>query len=53
VRGYLNTVVNLNDMLNLPLNGRRWDAFVMTTPGATNDGGYGLISFRGISGLYN
>lgn len=49
----VSTVVNLNDMLNLPLNGRRWDAFVMTTPGATNDGGFGLISFRGISGLYN
>ncbi len=39
----VSTVVNLNDMLNLPLNGRRWDAFVMTTPGATNDGGYGLM----------
>jgi hypothetical protein len=49
----VSTVVNMNDMRNLPLNGRRWDAFVMTTPGATNDGGYGLISFRGISGLYN
>jgi len=49
----VSTVVNLNDMRNLPLNGRRWDAFVMTTPGATNDGGYGLITFRGISGLYN
>jgi hypothetical protein len=49
----VSTVVNLNDMTNLPLNGRRWDFFVMTTPGATNDSGYGLISFRGISGLYN
>ena len=49
----VSTVVNLKDMTNLPLNGRRWDAFVMTTPGATNDGGYGLISFRGVSGLYN
>jgi len=49
----VSTVVNLNDMRNLPLNGRRWDAFVMTTPGATNDGAYGLITFRGISGLYN
>ncbi len=49
----VSTVVNLNDMRNLPLNGRRWDAFVMTTPGATNDGGFGLITFRGISGLYN
>jgi len=49
----VSTVVNMNDMRNLPLNGRRWDAFVMTTPGATNDGGFGLITFRGISGLYN
>jgi hypothetical protein len=49
----VSTVVNTNDMMNLPLNGRRWDAFVMNTPGATNDGGFGLISFRGISGLYN
>ncbi len=49
----VSTVVNLKDMMNLPLNGRRWDAFVMTTPGATNDGAFGLITFRGISGLYN
>jgi hypothetical protein len=49
----VSTVVNMNDMRNLPMNGRRWDAFVMTTPGATNDGAYGLMSFRGISGLYN
>ncbi|HSW51105.1 MAG TPA: carboxypeptidase regulatory-like domain-containing protein, partial [Bryobacteraceae bacterium] len=49
----VSTVINLNDMRNLPLNGRRWDAFVMTTPGATNDGAFGLITFRGISGLYN
>ena len=49
----VSTVVNLNDMMNLPLNGRRWDSFVLTTPGASNDGGYGLITFRGISGLYN
>jgi hypothetical protein len=49
----VSTVVNMNDMRNLPLNGRRWDAFVMNTPGASNDGGYGLITFRGISGLYN
>jgi TonB-dependent Receptor Plug Domain. len=49
----VSTVVNMNDMRNLPLNGRRWDAFVMNTPGATNDSAYGLITFRGISGLYN
>jgi len=49
----VSTVVNMNDMRNLPMNGRRWDAFVLSTPGASNDGQYGLISFRGISGLYN
>ncbi|HYM12313.1 MAG TPA: TonB-dependent receptor [Bryobacterales bacterium] len=49
----VSTVINLKDMMNLPLNGRRWDAFAMTTPGATNDAGFGLITFRGISGLYN
>ncbi|MBI3694278.1 MAG: TonB-dependent receptor, partial [Acidobacteria bacterium] len=49
----VSTTVNLKDMMNLPLNGRRWDAFVMTTPGASNDGGFGLITFRGVSGLYN
>ena len=38
---------------NLPLNGRRWDQFVMLGPGVTNDGKFGLISYRGISGLYN
>src|SRR2546426_807553 len=43
----VSTVINLKDVMNLPLNGRRWDAFVMTTPGASNDGGFGLISFRG------
>ncbi|HEY3824846.1 MAG TPA: TonB-dependent receptor [Bryobacteraceae bacterium] len=36
---------------NLPIIGRRWDNFALATPGATADGG--LVSFRGISGLYN
>ena len=49
----VSTTINLNDMMNLPLNGRRWDAFVLTTPGASNDGSFGLITFRGLSGLYN
>src|SRR5215471_12751090 len=49
----VSTVVNLKDMLNLPMNGRRWDSFTLSTPGVSNDGGYGLLSFRGMSGLYN
>jgi hypothetical protein len=38
---------------NLPLNGRRWDNLVLLTPGVSEDGGFGLVSFRGISALYN
>ncbi len=38
---------------NLPIAGRRWDNFVLLTPAVTTDGGSGLVSFRGISGLYN
>src|SRR5260370_14578837 len=49
----VSTVINLKDMMNLPMNGRRWDSFALTAPGASNDGGFGLISFRGMSGLYN
>jgi hypothetical protein len=38
---------------NLPLNGRRWDNLVLLTPGASEDGGFGGVSFRGVSSLYN
>jgi len=40
-------------MENLPVTGRRWDNFVLLSPGVTNDGNFGLVSYRGISGLYN
>lgn len=38
---------------DLPINGRRWENFVLLTPGVTPDGNFGLVSYRGISGLYN
>ena len=38
---------------NLPLNGRRWENFVLLTPGVTTDGSHGLVSYHGISGLMN
>ncbi|MCL6565651.1 MAG: TonB-dependent receptor [Acidobacteriia bacterium] len=38
---------------NIPLNGRRWDNLVLLTPGVSEDGGFGGISFRGINSLYN
>jgi len=37
----------------LPLNGRRWQSFVFLTPGVTADGTNGLVSYHGISSLYN
>jgi hypothetical protein len=47
------TNVNLEAIDNLPINGRRWSNFALLTPSATLDGNFGLISFRGISGLLN
>jgi hypothetical protein len=38
---------------NLPINGRRWESFVLLTPTTDTDGDFGLVSYRGISGLYN
>ncbi|MEP7147860.1 MAG: carboxypeptidase-like regulatory domain-containing protein, partial [Acidobacteriota bacterium] len=57
-------VVNTNDNANasnfdqtqineLPINGRRWSNFALLSPTAVPDGTFGLISFRGISGLLN
>src|SRR4051812_32509947 len=34
----------------LPINGRRVDSFVLLTPAVTNDGEFGLVSFRGMAG---
>ena len=38
---------------NLPIAGRRWDSFVLLTSNVTTDGTSGMVSYRGISGLYN
>jgi len=46
-------VISTAQVENLPLAGRRWETFVLLTPNVTNDGGSGLASYRGISGLYN
>src|SRR5437660_6916437 len=45
--------VNQTSINELPINGRRWSNFAILTPGAVPDGTFGLISFRGISGLLN
>ncbi len=46
-------VMDSNLVANLPLNARNWSGFVLLTPNVTQDGYSGLISFHGISGLYN
>ncbi len=47
------TNLNQTSINELPINGRRWSQFAILTPGTVPDGTFGLISFRGISGLLN
>jgi len=47
------TNINQTSINELPINGRRASSFVLLTPGVVPDGAFGLISFRGISGLLN
>jgi Carboxypeptidase regulatory-like domain len=49
----VNDSISEREIANLPINGRRWDNFVLLTPGVAGDGTFGLISSRGISGLLN
>jgi hypothetical protein len=46
----VSSVVDSGQILNLPINGRRVDSFVLLTPGTTNDGTFGLLTFRGNPG---
>lgn len=43
-------VVSSNQILNLPINGRRVDSFVLLSPAVANEGNFGLLTFRGIPG---
>jgi hypothetical protein len=43
-------VVDTREIMNLPINGRRVDSFVLNTPGVTNDATFGLLTFRGVAG---
>lgn len=47
------TNINQTSINELPINGRRWSNFALLTPSAVPDGTFGLISFRGVSGLLN
>ena len=47
------TNINQTSINELPVNGRRVTDFVLLTPASVPDGPFGLISFRGVSGLLN
>src|SRR5262249_20026338 len=47
------SLVSRAEIQNLPLNGRRYDQFALLTPGVTRDATFGLLSFRGMSGVWN
>ncbi|HEX8706618.1 MAG TPA: carboxypeptidase regulatory-like domain-containing protein [Pyrinomonadaceae bacterium] len=49
----LSVNINQTSINELPINGRRSSDFVLLTPASVPDGPFGLISFRGISGLLN
>ena len=52
-RSDFSTNINVETMQDSPVNLRRWSSFALTTPGAGMDGTFGLITYRGISGLLN
>lgn len=47
------TNINQTSLSELPINGRRAVNFVLLTPSTVPDGTFGLVSFRGISGVLN
>jgi len=46
-------VISEGSVDHLPIAGRRWDTFALLTPNVTTDGTSGLVSYRGVSSLYN
>jgi hypothetical protein len=48
----ISSLVNRNEIQDLPINGRRYYDFALLTPGVTRDGRFGLLSFRGASGNF-
>ncbi len=46
-------LVDRQQIQDLPINGRRADQFALLIPGVTRDGRFGLLSYRGMSGVFN
>jgi hypothetical protein len=50
----ISSVLTVDSLENLPLNGGRWSDMTLLTPAAVGDSsGFGLIAFRGISPILN
>jgi outer membrane receptor protein involved in Fe transport len=47
------SLVDRDQINELPINGRRADQFALLTPGVSRDGPFGLLSYRGIAGVFN
>ena len=47
------TNVDQTSINELPINGRRASNFALLAPGVVSEGGFGINSFRGVSGLLN
>jgi hypothetical protein len=47
------SLVDRQMIQDLPINGRRYDQFALLMPGVTRDGRFGLLSYRGQSGVFN
>jgi hypothetical protein len=47
------SLVDRQMIQDLPINGRRYDQFALLMPGVTRDGRFGLLSYRGMSGVFN
>ncbi len=45
--------ISQNLVSNLPVNGRRYDNFALLTANVAPDGDSGLLTYRGVSGIYN
>ncbi len=46
----VSALVDSRQILDLPINGRRVDNFVLLAPGVTSDAAFGLLTFRGLPG---
>ncbi|MBA2305677.1 MAG: TonB-dependent receptor [Acidobacteria bacterium] len=46
-------LIDRRQINDLPINGRRADQFALLAPGVTRDGRFGLLSYRGQSGVFN